>query len=143
MEFNNYIRKPFQVEALEITKDNMVEIAELVGEIRTNKGQAYIALDRRVVPNVNRAFVGWFLTRLGDNYRCYSPKVFNDQFTEYNPVIEFSFSTAEDEDAAETEEAAETEVVLDEVLLESGHIHALTLDLPKGDFQSEELRVDI
>lgn len=97
MEFNQYIRRPFVVEAVEITEENMVEIANLVGEVRSKNGVTFIALDRRVVPNVNRAYVGWFMTRMADNYRCYSPKVFTDQFTDYEPVKTFAFDIVEDE----------------------------------------------
>lgn len=82
MEFTQYVRKPFVVEAIEITADNICDVADLVGKFRTDEdsGQLYISLDRRIIPNVGRAYVGWWLTRLGDNYRCYAPKVFNEQF---------------------------------------------------------------
>lgn len=84
MEFNTYIRKPFIVEAVEITDENIEEVAALIGKIKINEETevAFIALDRRVIPNVGRAYVGWWLTKLGDNYRCYAPKVFTEQFIE-------------------------------------------------------------
>lgn len=97
MEFSQYIRKPFKVEAIEITDDNFMEIAKLVGEPRTKNGVAFIALDRRVVPNVSRAFVGWFMTKLGDNYRCYSPKVFNEQFVAHEPETGYFFDENEED----------------------------------------------
>lgn len=80
MNFTQFTRKQFSVEAVEITEENFEEIAAIVGEIREKDGAKWIAVDRRVVPSVNRAYVGWFMTRLGDNYRCYSPKVFHEQF---------------------------------------------------------------
>lgn len=80
LSFDRFIRTPFAVEATLITEENIDEVAELVGSVRTQKGIKYIALDRRIVPNVGRAFAGWYLTRLGDNLRCYSPKVFEEQF---------------------------------------------------------------
>jgi len=80
MEFKKYVRRPFTVEALIITEENMEEIAKLVGEVRTEDDVTFIWLDRRVVPTVGRAYVGWYFTRLGDNYRCYSPKAFLGQF---------------------------------------------------------------
>lgn len=89
MEFNQYIRKPFSVEALEITEENFKAVAKLVGSAktkdgtrRTKEGVEYIALDRRLIPSVRRAYVGWYLTRLGEKYRCYSPTLFNAQFIE-------------------------------------------------------------
>ena len=98
--FSWFVRTPFPVEATQITEANIHEVAELVGEVRTKDGEQYIALDRRIVPNVGRAHLGWFLTRLGDNLRCYSPKIFREQFIEmpdYQPVA-FNISYGSDQD---------------------------------------------
>lgn len=75
-----YVRKPFAVKAVRITEENIEELAEQLGEVKVKGREKYISLDRRIVPNVGRAFVGWWVTRLGDNLRCYSNKVFRDQF---------------------------------------------------------------
>lgn len=106
MEFTQFIRRPFVVDAVEITVDNMEEIAQSVGELRVRNGIIFIALDRRIVPNIYRAYVGWWMTRLGDNYRFYPPKAFKDQFISHKPVIAFSFDD-EEEDDEETEEVLE------------------------------------
>lgn len=82
MEFVEYIRKPFSVNAIEITEENMKEVAKLIGTVRTKDGVTFIALDRRIIPNVTRAFVGWYLTCVDNNYRCYAPKLFRAQFVE-------------------------------------------------------------
>lgn len=97
MEFIQFVRKPFTVEAVEITADNIAEVAKLVGEVKTKNDVTFIILDRRIVPNVNRAYIGWFMTRLGDHYRCYSAKVFREQFMDHEPVISFTFADLEDE----------------------------------------------
>lgn len=80
MDFKQYTRRPFVVEAVEITEENLEEVAALIGGIREANGQRWIILDRSVVPNISRAEVGWYLTRLNDKYHCYAPKVFNAQF---------------------------------------------------------------
>lgn len=80
VKFLPFSRKPFSVEAVMITEANIDELGALLGEVRTGDGEKYIALDRRVVPNIRRASVGWWVTRMNDNLRCYSPKVFEDQF---------------------------------------------------------------
>jgi hypothetical protein len=87
MDFKSYIRKPFDLEAVEITEENFDEIADLIGrEVRTlNDGTRCIVVDQKVIPTVKRVFVGWFLTRVGDNYRCYAPNIFDDQFAVKNP----------------------------------------------------------
>lgn len=93
LPFDQYVRTPFSVEALIITEENIEEVAKLVGTVRIKNDEKYIALDRRVVPNISRAYLGWYLTRLGDNLRCYSPKIFDEQF-EIMPdtmIVHFDF----------------------------------------------------
>lgn len=101
MEFNQYVRRPFAVEAVEITEKNLNDIAKLVGTVRTLDGVTFIALDRRIIPNIRRAYVGWYLTRLGDNYRCYSPVVFESQFVDFAPEVTFTFENVADEEETE------------------------------------------
>lgn len=81
MQFDTYTRKPFVVEAVEITEENLFEIAKFVGTVRKmGDGKSFIQVDRRLVPNIDRVYPGFFLTRMGDNIRCYSPKIFKQQF---------------------------------------------------------------
>lgn len=80
-EFTEYARRPFVVQALMVTVDNMDIIAPYVGEIQVKEdGTRYIQVDRRKVPNVFRVWPGFYLTRMDDNVRCYSAKVFAEQF---------------------------------------------------------------
>lgn len=82
MEFQSYVRKPFVVDAVEVTEDNIAEIAKYVGELRAkDDGTPFIFVDRRLVPNIFRVYPGFFMTRMGDHIRCYSRKVFFEQFT--------------------------------------------------------------
>ncbi|MET0785901.1 MAG: hypothetical protein ABWY25_04285 [Paenisporosarcina sp.] len=84
-----FVRKPFTVEAVEVTRENIGEVAEFVGILRENNdGTPYIQVDRRLVPNVYRVYPGFWMTRMGDNIRCYSKKIFKNQFTEVTPDIE-------------------------------------------------------
>jgi hypothetical protein len=89
MDFITFVRRPFVVEAVLITEDNIEEIAPFVGEIRTKEGgtKKYIQVDRRLVPNLFRVFPGYWMTRMDDNIRCYAPKVFAQQFAELTPEI--------------------------------------------------------
>lgn len=82
IEFQKYTRKPFTVEAVEITEENLEELAVHIGTIKTREedGVKYIHVDRRLVPNVFRVFPGFFMTKMGDNIRCYSPRTFKEQF---------------------------------------------------------------
>lgn len=89
MDFKPYVRKPFVVEAVEVTEDNIAEIAKYVGELKAkDDGTPFILVDRRLVPNIYRVYPGFYMTRMGDHIRCYSKKVFFDQFTECTTEIQ-------------------------------------------------------
>lgn len=90
LEFTEYIRIPFKVEAIEVTEENMEEIAKYVGDYKKKEdGTPYILVDRRIVPGVQRVYAGYWMTRMGDNIRCYAKKIFEEQFMEAS-----QFSTA-------------------------------------------------
>lgn len=94
--FEVYVRTPFAVKASKITEENIEDFAKILGEVREQKnGEKYIALDRRVVPNVARAFVGWYVTVLNGNIRCYAPKVFKEQFEASPDSGIFTFSVGD------------------------------------------------
>lgn len=89
MEFSEFVRKPFTVEATEVTTENIAEVAELIGALKEKEnGTPYIAVDRRLVPNLYRVYPGFWLTRMGDNIRCYSKRVFKQQFVANNAEIQ-------------------------------------------------------
>ncbi len=89
MVFTTFVRKPFAVNVVEVTEENIAEIAELVGTLRKKEdGTSYIHVDRRLVPNVYRVFPGFYMTKMGDNVRCYSKQVFNKQFIASSPDID-------------------------------------------------------
>ena len=104
MEYTSFARKPFVVEAIEITAENLNDIAEMVGTIRTTvDDKVYIQVDRRLIPNIDRVFPGFWLTRMGKNIRCYSAKVFNEQFTEVTDDIKswVDFLNVEEEEPSQ------------------------------------------
>lgn len=81
MNFTTYVRKPFIVEAVEVTVANIADISKFVGDLREKEdGTPYILVDRRLVPNIDRVYTGFFMTKMGDNIRCYSRRIFRDQF---------------------------------------------------------------
>ncbi len=89
MDFTTFVRKPFKVEAVEVTEENIAEVAKLVGALREkDDGSPYIHVDRRLVPNVYRVYPGFWMTKMGDNVRCYSQPVFINQFVESSEDIE-------------------------------------------------------
>lgn len=103
MEFKTFVRKPFVVEAVEITTENIGEVAKYVGDLREKEdGTPYILVDRRLVPNVFRVYPGFYMTKMGENVRCYSKKIFREQFIEQSDEIKpwVDFMTGQDDSAA-------------------------------------------
>jgi hypothetical protein len=82
MTFQTYRRKPFTVEAIEITEENIDELAKFIGtvKIKDEDGTKFIQVDRRLIPNVWRVYPGFFMTKMDENIRCYSPRTFKEQF---------------------------------------------------------------
>lgn len=91
--FAPFVRKPFSVEAVQVTEENMKEVAKLLGRIETEpSGKVYIEVYKGRVPKVTRVYVGYWLTRLHDNVknlRVYTTKTFDREF-EASPVEEKS-----------------------------------------------------
>jgi hypothetical protein len=88
MEFATFVRKPFVVEAVEVTEENIEQVAPYIGDIKSKEdGTKYILVDRRLVPNVQKVYPGFFMTKMGENIRCYSRKIFSEQFVESSPEI--------------------------------------------------------
>jgi len=89
MDFTTFVRKPFVVEAVEITTDNIEEVAKYIGDVREkDDGTKYILVDRRLVPNVEKVYPGFFMTKMGENVRCYSRKIFREQFMERTEEVQ-------------------------------------------------------
>ena len=89
MEFTTYVRKPFTVKAVPITKENIAEVAKLVGDLEEDEnGSPSILVDPRKVPNITRVYPGFYMTKMGRQVRCYSRRVFTDQFMEHDEKIQ-------------------------------------------------------
>lgn len=89
MEFQPYIRKPFEVEAIEITDDNIKDLAKFIGKLHfSDEGVPFIDVDPKKVPSVTRVWPGYWLTKVGsNNYRCFTKKIFTAQFTQSSDEI--------------------------------------------------------
>lgn len=82
METTTYQRKPFRIEAVEITNENIEEIGAKIGRVmtRAEDGVKFIQIDSVIIPGIARAYVGFWLTIMDNRYRCYSGRIFNAQF---------------------------------------------------------------
>lgn len=82
METTEYVRRPFVVEAVQITPENIEEIASEIGVVKTkDDGTPFIMVDRRVKTTFFRVYLGYWVTRKDGTIRCYSDKIFANHFT--------------------------------------------------------------
>lgn len=91
MEYAKFVRKPFVVDAVKITRDNIEELAPLIGTLEYKEdgsGTPYINVNYRLVPGVPRVYLGFYMTKVGNQIRCYSKRAFINQFCEHSPEIE-------------------------------------------------------
>lgn len=98
ISYERFVRVPFAVRACKITADNIEQVAEKIGTVKEKNGEKYIQIDKRVIPNIAKAHIGYYLTILDGNLRCYSAKIFNDQFVDMpeGQSIRFGFTTDDD-----------------------------------------------
>lgn len=93
LEFKPYLRKPFMVQAVEVTRDNIAEVAEHVGRLSQEEdGTPVIIVDREKVQGGFRVYPGFFMTKMEEHdfIRCYSRKAFHEQFMASDTASEVS-----------------------------------------------------
>ncbi len=93
-----YQRKPFYVQAVQVTADNLEEVAEwCAGQIRHTKpnpaenvpSAPYVkvcVLNPRS-ERLTRAYVGDWVVRAGSGFKIYPDKSFNESFIRATPVV--------------------------------------------------------
>lgn len=89
LEYSTFVRKPFVVEAVQITAENISEIAKHVGRVRFNRGtnEKYIQVNPNLVANLEHVYIGFWMTKMDGNTRCYANRVFLEQFVGVTPEI--------------------------------------------------------
>lgn len=90
LQIEEYYRKPFVVKAVEVTAENMEQVAKWCkGEVRTaveEEGSTstvrYIKVDvkRPLNEKQTQAYVGDMVLRAGSGFKVYTPKAFNQAF---------------------------------------------------------------
>lgn len=89
METVKYVRKPFYVEAVQVTAENLEQVAEWAkGEIRRAQGpngegeQSYIKVwvQRPLDERQTMAFVGDWILYAGTGFKVYTQRAFDKSF---------------------------------------------------------------
>lgn len=80
--FEEYARKMFVVEAIEITEENIDYVASFIGDVvELPDGSSYIEVDRKLAPGISRAYVGNYVTKVGNRHRVYNEEMFHNLYT--------------------------------------------------------------
>lgn len=87
MNAKRYVRKPFYVEVIQVTKDNFDEAAVWCGGKVCDDGTTpskYIQVHvlRPITARQTRAYAGDFILKTGDSYKVYGAKAFAENFEE-------------------------------------------------------------
>lgn len=89
IETQKYARKPFNVDAVQVTLDNMEEVAKWCqGEVRTEPGQPeadnvpyiHVRVHRPLNERQTKAYIGDWVLYAGTGYKVYTSKAFNNAF---------------------------------------------------------------
>jgi hypothetical protein len=90
LEVRKYVRRPFAVEAVEVTKDNLRDVARWCGgRVRTSgeedpahKGEKYIhvLVKNPLNDRQTRAYVGDWVLSAKAGFKVYTPKAFTSAF---------------------------------------------------------------
>jgi predicted Zn-ribbon and HTH transcriptional regulator len=79
-----YARKPFYVEAVRVTKENMAEVSAWCGgEIRINRHNTtyiFVRVIRPIKETQCMAFVGDWVLGAGSSYKVYKDRAFREAF---------------------------------------------------------------
>jgi hypothetical protein len=79
--FEHFVRKPFAVEAIQITDENIEELAPFIGALeKQENGRWVIIVDRKLIRNLDKVYSGYWLTKMGTTLRCYSQNAFAKHF---------------------------------------------------------------
>lgn len=86
LKTEKFVRKTFVVDAVEVTAENMEEVAKWCGgDVRTKDGQKYIRVRvyRPIGDRQTQAFVGDRVLYAGTGYKVYTPGAFEKSFDPY------------------------------------------------------------
>lgn len=92
MKTEQYVRKPFEVEAVQVTQENMGEVAKwCMGDVRYKAGPernitryVKVRVHRPLNARQTEAFVGDWVLYAHRGYKVYTEKAFEDNFVKSN-----------------------------------------------------------
>lgn len=90
LETMKYFRKPFYIDAVQVTADNLAAVASWVnGEVRIDKDKARyvkVRVHRPLDDRQTKAFLGDWVLYAGTGFKVYTPKAFANSFEQHSAV---------------------------------------------------------
>jgi hypothetical protein len=81
----SYLRKTFLVEAVEVTQENMAEVARHIGKVVESREHGrHIEIDERIVPRFKKVYAGFFVTFFDEQIRVYTRRSFFNHFIAFD-----------------------------------------------------------
>lgn len=104
LETMKYVRKPFYIDAVRVTAENITDVANWAGgDVRTDSDGRYIKVrvPRALTERQTKAYVGDWVLYAGKGYKVYTPKAFDDSFEQAS--VETTMHPTKPEAAVEAE----------------------------------------
>ena len=90
LETMKYVRKPFYIDAVQITALNLENVAKWVdGDVRTDDQGQYVKVrvHRPITDRQTKAYPGDWVLYAGTGYKVYTPKAFANSFEQHSTAI--------------------------------------------------------
>ena len=100
LHYETFVRTPFKIEAVEVTEENIHQIAEMLGSkifTDTRTGSTFIGVDNDQMPGIYRIYAGFWVTKMGHRFRAYSQQRFLKEFIRLSAGVEGWVKMAESE----------------------------------------------
>lgn len=100
LDYEIFVRAPFKIEAVEVTDENIYDIAEMLGSkifSDTRTGNIFIGVDHEQMPGIYRIYAGFWVTRMGHRFRAYSQQRFLKEFVKLTDGVQGWVKMAEGE----------------------------------------------
>ena len=100
LKYETFVRTPFKIEAVEVTDENLNQIADMLGSkvfTDTRTGNNFIGVDNDKMPGIYRIYAGFWVTKMGHRYRAYSQQRFLKEFIRLTDGVEGWVKMAEGE----------------------------------------------
>lgn len=95
LKTEKFVRRPFHVQAVQITADNMAEVAKWCGgTIKSEGAVSFIKVDVQHPVNVRQTqgYVGNWVLKAGEQFKVYQDKAFKATFQQDKTKVERGYT---------------------------------------------------